>query len=218
MDSYFCAPLLTFKVGHKRSLKRQRICDPSLGIRCKFLVAAQATPSPPEFMPLCALASSTILGEELSATFSNFMWRRREPALQVALGETSTWHIRQVCAHCIGQLQIYWILAKFSKFTPEFMPLCAFWLAHGGGSKCINEGEVHQGRRRLGLHIYRSAAVQCPDSVLWWSLHLFAVLTCDQPRRRVREGLEGARGLASRETSLYLWGAAAYLRLHLFWT
>ena len=85
---------------------------------------------------------------------------RRDPALQVALGETSTWHIRQVGAHCIGQLQIYWILAKFSKFTPEFMPLCAFWLAHRGGSKCINEGEVHQGRRRLGLHIYRSAAVQ----------------------------------------------------------
>ena len=161
MDLYFLCTSSNILVGHKRSLKRQRICNPSLGIRCKFLEAVQATPSPPpEFMPLCALASSTILGEELSATFSNFMWRRREPALQVALGETSTWHIRQVGAHCIGQLQIYWILAKFSKFTPEFMPLCAFWLAHGGGSKCINEGEVHQGRRRLGLHIYRSAAVQ----------------------------------------------------------
>ena len=139
MDLYYCAPLLTFLVGHKRSLKRQRICDPSLGIRCKFLEAAQATPSPPEFMPLCALASSTILGEELSATFSNSMWgRRRDLALQVALGETSTWHVGQLGAHCSGQLQIYWILAKFAKFTPEFMPLCALWLAQGG-SKCINE-------------------------------------------------------------------------------
>ena len=82
-------------------------------------------------MPLCALASSTILGEELSATFSNFTWGR-DPALQVALGETSTWHVGQLGAHCSGQLQIYWILAKFAKFTPEFMPLCALWLAQGG--------------------------------------------------------------------------------------
>ena len=84
---------------------------------------------------------------------------RRDLALQVALGETSTWHVGQLGARCSGQLQIYWILAKFAKFTPEFMPLCALWLAQGG-EQVHQGGEVHQGRRRLGLHIYRSAAVQ----------------------------------------------------------
>ena len=153
-------------------------------------------------MPLCALASSTILGEELSATFSNFTWGR-DPALQVALGETSAWHVGQMGAHCSGQLQIYWILAKFAKFTPEFMPLCALWLAHGG-SKCINEGEVHQGRRRLGLHIYRSAAVQTVG--FGEVLHLFAVYTYDQPRRSVGDGLEGDRGLFACKGDVSLQG------------
>ena len=197
MDLYYCAPLLTFLVGHKRSLKRQRICDPSLGIRCKFLEAAQATPSPPEFMPLCALASSTILGEELSATFSNFMWGRIGGTWRCKLhwarrllGMWGSWvHIAVGSCKYIGFWQSLRSLLQNLCLSVPFG-----W--HKGGSKCINEGEVHQGRRLLGLHIYRSAAVQTVG--FGEVLHLFAVYTYDQPRRRVRDSGKdrgGARGL-----------------------
>ena len=128
---------------------------------------------------------------------------RRDPALQVALGETSTWHVGQLGARCSGQLQIYWILAKFAKFTPEFMPLCALWLAQGG-EQVHQGGEVHQGRRRLGLHIYRSAAVQTVG--FGEVLHLFAVYTYDQPRRSVGDGLEGDRGLFACKGDVSLQG------------
>ena len=222
MDLYYCAPLLTFLVGHKRSLKRQRICDPSLGIRCKFLEAAQATPSPPEFMPLCALASSTILGEELSATFSNFMWGRigGTRRCNLHLGETSTWHVGQLGAHCSGQLQIYWILAKFAKFTPEFMPLCALWLAQGGGASASTRGKCIKGDVSL-VCIFIGQQLSRQWVLVKFCISLLCILTISpagglETLERTEGELGDSSQLASKETSLYKRGAAAKLGLHLF--
>ena len=168
MDLYLCAPLLTFLVGHKRSLKRQRICDPSLGIRCKFLEAAQATPSPPEFMPLCALASSTILGEELSATFSNFMWGRiggtRRCKLHWArrlLGMWGSWvHIAVGSCKYIGFWQSLRSLLQNLCLSVPFG-----WHKGGGGASASMRGGIAS-RETSPWFAYLWVS-SCPDSGLW---------------------------------------------------
>ena len=73
---------------------------------------------------------------------------------------------------------------------------------------------MHQGRRLLGLHIYRSAAVQTVG--FGEVLHLFAVYTYDQPRRSVGDGLEGDRGLFACKGDVSLQGEQLQKDWHLF--
>ena len=90
-------------------------------------------------------------------------------------------------------------------YSRIYASLCPLAGTRGEGEQVHQrEGELHQGRRLLGLHIYRSAAVQTVG--FGEVLHLFAVLTCDQPRRSVGDGLEGDRGLFACKGDVSLQG------------
>ena len=91
---------------------------------------------------------------------------RRDLALQVALGETSTWHVGQLGAHCSGQLQYIGFWQSLRSLLQNLCLSVPFgWHKGGGGASASTRGGIAS-RETSPWSAYLWVS-SCPDSGLW---------------------------------------------------